>query len=190
MKAKFAFFAFLAFVVLSLASGEAFSQVITVQSSTTLNATTQASNPINLVGTGTTSFTFTWNTTGTVSAGACRLEWSNVSGPPWTQLVAPVTVTSSGGPSAAAMVVNYVRFNCTTPIVGTGSVQFRYVGTMTVGVAGTGSDVNITNPSLVVAQSNPANLNATVTGTITANAGTGFAGVAQGSTRSEERRDR
>jgi len=168
-------------LVLSLASGTAFSQVVTVQSSTTLNATTQASNPINLVGTGTTSFTFTWNTTGTVSAGACRLEWSNVSGPPWTQLVAPVTVTSSGGPSNATMVVNYVRFNCTTPITGTGSVQFRYVGTMTVGASGTGQDVNITNPSLVVTQSNAANLNATVTGTITANAGTGFT-VAQGST--------
>jgi len=148
-----------------------------------MNATTagQASNPIDLRNTGTTSISFTWNTNAPVTAGACGMQKADANTGPWTAFGPTATVTASGGPLTAMMVVNFMRFQCSTAITGTGNVGFRYVGTLST-TTGTGSDVNVTNPSLVVTQSTASALNATVTGTITANAGTGFAGVGQGST--------
>ena len=160
-------------------SGTAEAQNITAQGTVTLNAGTQTSNPIDLRNTGTSLVSFTWSVNPTVSAGACQMQRADVTGGPWTNFGTPFTVTASGGPLTASMVVNYIRFTCPTAIVGTGSVGVRYVGTLST-ASGTGTDVNVTNPSLVVTQSVAGNLNAAVTGTVTANAGTGF-GVGQGS---------
>lgn len=113
----------------------------------TMTSTTQTSTGLNLVGTGVTSHTFSWNTTGTVSAGACALQSSTepTFASPST-LIAAQTVTSSGGPTTVtAGSRNYVRISCTTPVVGTGSVVIRYLG-FAVGTSGGGGaagDVNI-----------------------------------------------
>ena len=159
-------------------------QNITAQGTVTLNAGTQTApvNGADLRNTGTSSISFTWSTTPAVTAGICQMQQATTAAGPWTNFGAPFTVTASGGPLTVQMVVNYIRFTCPTPITGGGSVGVRYVGTMASPTSGTGADVNVTNPSLVVSQPVAANLNATVVGTVTANAGTGFGGVGQGST--------
>jgi len=168
-------------VFLFLTAVELQAQNITAQGTVTLTTAVQTSAPIDIRNTGTSSISFTWSTTPPITAGICQMQQATVNTGPWTNFGTPFTATASGGPLTAAMVVNFLRFTCPTPLAGTGSVGVRYVGTMAPATTGTGSDVNVTNPSLVVSQPVAGNLNATIVGTVTANAGTGF-GVAQGST--------
>src|SRR5262245_40390814 len=116
MKAKFAFFAFLAFVLFSLTSENITAQTITAKGTVTLYAGTQTSNAIDLLNTCTTSISFTWSVNPTISAGACQMQRADVTGGPWTNFGTPFTVTASGGPLTAFMVVNYIRFTCPTAI--------------------------------------------------------------------------
>lgn len=115
----------------------------------------QVSPSIDIRGSGVDTHSLTWNVNGTVAAGACRLESStdNVSFP--TQIIAPQTVTSNGGPINGTGVVNYVRINCTTPITGTGYVQIRYVGTASNGGA-LGASVSVINTPNVAVTNTPA----------------------------------
>jgi len=114
----------------------------------TLSATKQVSSSVDLRGTGVTQHTMTWNTNPTVTAGACRLEYADTAA--FTspqQLIAPQTVTSSGGPAVATMVVNFVRVSCNapgTPIAGAGTVAVRYDGSLpTSGGGGGGGNVSV-----------------------------------------------
>lgn len=95
-----------------------------------LNSSNQTSSRIDLTGTGISGYSFTWNTTGTVSAGACALQGGSDGTTYGTTIIAAQTVTSSGGPTAvvSGTVYNYVRFNCTTPIVGSGAVKITFLG--------------------------------------------------------------
>lgn len=99
----------------------------------TLNSSTQIGPTppgyINLIGTGVNSHSFTWSTTGTVSAGACALQGGADGVTFGTTIIAAQTVTSSGAVAAATSNSNYIRVNCTTPISGSGSVVIHYSGT-------------------------------------------------------------
>lgn len=107
---------------------EAFSQS---QTKTAVLSSTLAIGPVwGLSGTGITQHMFTWNAVGTVSAGACKLQQSvDFAFTSPTDLIAAVTVTTSGGPTALTTAnANYARLNCTTPITGSGTVSFNYIG--------------------------------------------------------------
>lgn len=111
-----------------------FAQLPPLNVPATLNSSNQT-GPINpgywdLRGTGINVVAFTWNTNGTVSAGACALQGSTDTITWGTTIIAAQTVTSSGGPTSltSGVTSNYIRLRCTTPIVGSGSVQFRVMG--------------------------------------------------------------
>lgn len=95
----------------------------------TLDANNQNGPVIPLIGTGVYLHKFTWNEVGTITGGECGL----VGGPDGilfpTTIIASEFVTSSGGPTdLTSNLSNYVKITCTTPITGTGSVTFNYVG--------------------------------------------------------------
>lgn len=126
----------------SLAQDPNFSITFTLNSSDQIGP--NPNNYFDLRGTGVTYITFKWWTNGTVSAGACALQGGTDAVTFGTTIIAAETVTSSGGPAtiAGGVTSNYARINCTTPIVGSGSVQIRVIGwisnpTTTVTVSGT-----------------------------------------------------
>lgn len=79
---------------------------------------------------GITQHVFSWVVTGTVSAGAIKLQQSSTPtfASPSDCIIAQ-TVTSSGGPtSVAACTAPYFRLFPSTALVGTGTVTVRYLG--------------------------------------------------------------
>lgn len=121
----------LCILLLLLIPASAFAQSPYVQS-VTLNQNTASGPSVgwNMSGRGVTSYMFTWVTLGTVSAGACALVSSteNTFASPST-VIAAQTVTSSGSyttPTAAN--ANFVRFACSTPISGSGTVTLTMFG--------------------------------------------------------------
>jgi hypothetical protein len=105
------------------------SQALTVTPPAFTSSLSIQATSINLIGTGVNLHKFSWYTTGTVSAGACALTAGSDNVTFGTTLIAAQTVTSSGGPTALTSgVFNYLKLNCTTPIVGTGSVTITYTG--------------------------------------------------------------
>lgn len=129
-------------LVLAIAT-PAFAQT---QAPVTLNAVTAIgpTPPINLRGTGVTSVFFTWSTFGTVSAGACALEGGADGVTFGTTVIAAQTVTASGSYlTLTSTTANYLHINCTTPIVGSGSVLFRVFG-----LTAAGSVVTVTSSAL------------------------------------------
>lgn len=119
--------------------GTSHAQTPAIQRTFAMTSAATTTNGTMMVSTGASYHTFTWFTTGTVSAGACRLESSvdqTFASP--VQVIAAVTVTSSGGPTAlTAANANWIRFSCTTPISGTGTVTFNYYGYTTAGASAT-----------------------------------------------------
>lgn len=134
--------------------------------------------PFNLIGTGVNLHKFTWNTQGTVSAGACALKGGSDGVTFGTIIIAAQTVTSSGGPTAITSgVLNYVRFECTTPIVGTGNVTFAYSGYLD-GSASVASNVSIFDSTGGSITATAGSINANITGGSTGNGAASATGSA------------
>ncbi len=101
-----------------------------VTHSVTLTSTVSDSDWWPLRSLGVVQQTITWNTTGTVSAGACGLQYSadGVTATGYAIVAQTVTATG-GGPSLTSLgVYNYVRFHCSTAITGAGNVFATYTG--------------------------------------------------------------
>jgi hypothetical protein len=136
-------------LVVLLAARESFAQVVTgqIRTITLTSANSQAPPYLDFTASGLagqTSHKFSWITNGTVSAGACRMEKS-ANAASWSEHVAAQTVTSSGGPTAAATgSFKYGRIYCTTPIAGSGSVTFVWIAEYETSQGGSsGGDVSI-----------------------------------------------
>lgn len=96
-----------------------------------LTVSNQSGCIVDLRGSGITQVYFTWNTTGTVSAGACAVLGSLDNVTYGTTLIAAQTVTSTGsyGTLTSTGAQNYVKLSCTTAITGSGTVFARLSGT-------------------------------------------------------------
>lgn len=115
-------------LALTFQSCQAFAQ--STSKTFTLDSGTQTSTRLDLRKTGVSALSFNWNANGTVSAGSCALEGSMDDATYGTTIIAAQVVTASGGPTAVATNItsNFVHIDCTTPIAGSGSVDFRIMG--------------------------------------------------------------
>lgn len=147
---------FLTFIVLLLSSLLSFGQV-TTQTVQTFTATSQAPFSMNVIGSGSQYWTFTWNITGTISACAIKLD-SSTDGITWGNgdVIAAQTCTSNGNTTSSAHVVNYVRINPNSTITGTGSVIMNLSATNApVSGGGSVSSVGMSVPSGLAVSGSP-----------------------------------
>lgn len=94
-----------------------------------LTSANAAGNFIDLRGSGISLHKITWNTYGTVSAGAGKLQQCTAAdASTCTDLIGATAITSSGTSALTVGIVNFVRVQASTAVSGSGTVYVRYIG--------------------------------------------------------------